>query len=354
MAKFSLNLEDRVYRAALNRAHQEGLSLEQVLARYLATYATKNETGAEPAPAEIISAPAQTYTVQSGDTLTKIAKTVYGDPYKYPLIQQANNIDDAGRIWVGQVLTVPLLESSATPPSSESTTPIQPDAPDSNVDPCAPIPGVDYKLLTITGSITDRPAPVHADLNLRMRSYELTQASKSLISMNGPTDSQAPQLRGLFADRRIPTFPAVYRVYDWNWTRGPQGGRGKLLSQFDVTLIGMETKPGEVIYVPNAGYSIGDGMQVLVLYATSERVTIKYTREDNVVDGYTIHIEGICVDPKLQEAYHIRDVSDRRRLIALAAGQPLGRARTNEIQVAIRDKGRFMDPRTEKDWWRGV
>ena len=31
----------------------------------------------------------------------------------------------------------------------------------------------------------------------------------------------------------------------------------------------------------------------------------------------------------------------------------VGRARGNEIQVAIRDTGRFMDPRTRKDWWQG-
>jgi len=30
-----------------------------------------------------------------------------------------------------------------------------------------------------------------------------------------------------------------------------------------------------------------------------------------------------------------------------------GRAIDTEIQVAIRDTGRFMDPRVRKDWWRG-
>jgi hypothetical protein len=116
----------------------------------------------------------------------------------------------------------------------------------------------------------------------------------------------------------------------------------------------MKVEPGEVIYVPNAGYSIGDGMQVLLLYATTERLTIKYTREDNVIDGYTIHIEDICVEPTLQNAYQEMDRSGRRNLVALAAGLPLGRARSNEIKVSIRDKGTFMDPRTSKDWWRGT
>jgi LysM repeat protein len=300
-----------------------------------------------------------TYTVKSGDTLTKIARTVYGDPYKYPLIQQANSIDSAGHIWVGQVLSIPALSEGDTPlPSPPSTTTpetdIAPEPPTSDSGPCAPIPNVRYKLLHIEGPVTDRPAPVHADLNLSMRSYTTAQVTKTLIQLNGPTDSQAPQLRGLFDNKRIPAFPAVYQVYDWNWGQGAQGGRGNLLNHFEATLLGMTTKLGEIIYVPNAGYSIGDDMQVLLLYATTDRATIKYTREDNVVDGYTIHIEGICVDPTLQEAYQARDISDRRVLVALAAGAPLGRARSHEIKVAIRDKGRFMDPRSEKDWWRGV
>lgn len=364
MAKFSLNLEDSVYRTALDRARQEDLSLEQVLARYLSTYAADappveadSPTPANPDP----STPAQTYTVKSGDTLTKIAKAVYGDPYKYPLIQQANDIDNAGRIWVGQVLTIPSISGGPSPvvepPPVRPPAGPRPETPPTPTEPeggpCAPVPGASYKLLTISGPITDRPAPVHADLNLAMRSYQPTNAAKSLISISGATDSRAPQLRGLFADHRLPDFPAVYRVFDWDWGRGPQGGRGDLLSRFDVTLLGMTTAPGEIIYVPNAGYTIGEGMQVLMLYATSERVTLKYTREDNVVDGYTLQIEGICVDPELQQAYQARDTSDRRQLVALAAGSPIGRARGDEIKVAIRDKGRFMDPRTEKDWWRG-
>ena len=43
----------------------------------------------------------------------------------------------------------------------------------------------------------------------------------------------------------------------------------------------------------------------------------------------------------------------RRHLPALRAGQPFGRANGDEIQVAIRDTGKFMDPRTRKDWWHG-
>ena len=50
-----------------------------------------------------------TYTVQSGDTLSKIAKQVYGDANHYHAIFNANTdkLDDADSIQVGQELTLP-------------------------------------------------------------------------------------------------------------------------------------------------------------------------------------------------------------------------------------------------------
>jgi serine/threonine protein phosphatase PrpC/LysM repeat protein len=48
-----------------------------------------------------------TYTVKSGDNLYKISQKYYGDPEKYTLIMNANNIEDANLIHVGQVLVIP-------------------------------------------------------------------------------------------------------------------------------------------------------------------------------------------------------------------------------------------------------
>lgn len=49
------------------------------------------------------------YTVKSGDTLSKIAKEVYGDPMKYPVIFEANRpmLSDPDKIYPGQVLYIP-------------------------------------------------------------------------------------------------------------------------------------------------------------------------------------------------------------------------------------------------------
>ena len=48
-----------------------------------------------------------TYTVKSGDTLSKIAKRFYGDANHYHQIAAANGIDNPDRIDVGQELKLP-------------------------------------------------------------------------------------------------------------------------------------------------------------------------------------------------------------------------------------------------------
>jgi len=49
----------------------------------------------------------QTYTVQPGDSLSKIAKQFYGDANKYMEIARANGIEDPNKIKAGQELKIP-------------------------------------------------------------------------------------------------------------------------------------------------------------------------------------------------------------------------------------------------------
>jgi nucleoid-associated protein YgaU len=51
----------------------------------------------------------RTYTVKSGDSLSKIAKEMYGDASKYPQIFEANQpmLKDPDKIYPGQVLRIP-------------------------------------------------------------------------------------------------------------------------------------------------------------------------------------------------------------------------------------------------------
>lgn len=53
----------------------------------------------------------QMHVVASGDTLSKIAKKVYGDASKYPVIFEANKpmLSDPDKIFPGQVLRIPAL-----------------------------------------------------------------------------------------------------------------------------------------------------------------------------------------------------------------------------------------------------
>ena len=56
---------------------------------------------------------AQFHTVVSGDSLSKIAKKYYGNAMKYPVIFEANKpmLTDPDKIYPGQVLRIPVLES---------------------------------------------------------------------------------------------------------------------------------------------------------------------------------------------------------------------------------------------------
>lgn len=337
----AVEIDEAIYQAALARASAEGKTLEHIMAQLVGDYARGEG-----------SFGLTSYTVQRGDSLGSIAQKVYGDPNYYPLIQQANNLSDPGRIWIGQVLVIPSAAGPAVQPASvQPAAPAPaPEPPAPKVDPCAPIAGENYGTLPIVGPPTDRPAAQHGDINLALRGFDATDSTLGLIDMAGPTDDRAPQLAGLFSDNRTPEISGVYRANHWDWGSNSRGGP---VTDFDVSVAGFKVEPGETIHVPEAGYEIGQGYAVLVLYADKERITLKYTGEDSVVSGYAVHIDGVCTEPNLLALYEQMNGSGRGQLPALRAKQALGRANGSEIQAAIRDTGRFMDPRVRKDWWRG-
>ncbi len=219
---------------------------------------------------------------------------------------------------------------------------------------CPTLPGERYGRLSVLGEPSAVPAEQQPDLNLGRRGAELVEAHRGLIDHTGPSDPRAPQLGGLSAlvadPARIVAFTGAWQLQDWSWAEDHPAG---LLAQWPTTLVGVPVPPAGAVHVPASGYDIGSGYEVLVLYAAPGRVTLKYTREDNVVAGYTLHVEGVCLDPQLQELYN-RSVRDgRTRLPALRAGQAFGTAPSGEVLLAIRDTGQFMDPRSRKDWWHG-
>ena len=301
-----------------------------------------------------------------------VRATVYAMPTPTPRIVEVTRV-----VQVTQVVEVTRLvevtrvvESTPTPTPTKVALSSQPERPAANAasvavaarvatndvtaGSCPAGSGNRYASIPVVGPHIDHPDSLHGDLNLALRGYVPTDAVLSLVNINGPADGDAPQLPGLFDDGRLPKFTQAYRVRDWNWSCGNQGCRGDPLSNVEVSLLGMQTTPGETIHIPRRGAEIyGGGYIALVLYADSKRITLSYTREDSVANGYTVHIEEVCVDPNLLSLYHADNNGGRGTLPAVHNGEAIGTAAGGEIAVAVRDRGGFTDPRSRKDWWHG-
>jgi len=220
-----------------------------------------------------------------------------------------------------------------------------------------------FDLIPIEGRpLSDHPDFSHADLHLALRGYRPVSEPLELTFYNGSTDPNAPQLHGLFEPNRVPQISNVYQVNEWIWEAGqcqgnPRGCRGEPIAEFwPVTMAGLAVTPGEPIYIPERGSQIYRGNYVsMVLYAEGRRITLSYTRRDNVASGYIIHLENFCVHPNLLALYWSQRSGGGWRtsgfLPALRNNQAIGVALGKEIRVAIRDRGSFMDPRSQKDWW---
>ena len=214
---------------------------------------------------------------------------------------------------------------------------------------CRLAPTQGYGSINIRGGPSEHPAALHPDLNLGQRAWRAVSAPLSLLSVGGPTDGSAPRFASLFAPGRMPRMAGAYQVYNWDFRAGR---RTTPITSPEVTLIGFATTPGEILLLPESGYSIGNGYSAMVLYADTMRLTLKYTREDNVAVGYTLHLENICVDPRLLASYRSLDAAGRWRLPAIRGGQAVGSAADSQLLAGIQDSGSWMDPRSRKDWWQ--
>jgi hypothetical protein len=209
-----------------------------------------------------------------------------------------------------------------------------------------------YTSIPVPGPPLTHPDSQHGDLNLALRGYVPTDAPLSLVDINGPTDGDAPQLAGVLG--RLTSFGGAYQARDWNWACGDLGCRGDVLSSVPVSLIAMDSTPGEPVHVPSRGAEIyGGGYVAMVLYADTSQLTVAYMREDSVANGYVVHLEEYCVDPNLLALYQSNNGAGRGSLPAVTNGEVVGTARYNRIVVGVRDRGSFADPRSRKDWWRG-
>ncbi len=210
-----------------------------------------------------------------------------------------------------------------------------------------------------------RPAWNHADKNLALRSYifdgSVTGSALQIANLYPDDDPNAPRLRALFGDRRLPTVLNAYDVHEWNWATSPNPGTrgGPINNAWPFTMGGLAVTPGEVIHTPYALYDLGQNLAAMVLYADATRLTLVIGRQDTAAGGYVIHLEDFCTDPNLLATYNTLEGArysnpayySQHDLVGLFAFQPLGTARTNELKVAIRDSGNFMDIRSQAEWW---
>ncbi len=237
-------------------------------------------------------------------------------------------------------LVVPMGEEAKNPASSSSTpTPIVcPSTSTRTYNLCQAFPG--------PGGLHPTPeAAQNLDINpITMRGYTPTSGTKDFINLTPQEDDDpnAPQLYYLL--NKTPIFKNLYKIERAPWDPPTL--------PYDVHLVNLEANPNDPIRVPEAGTSVLPcGKDVLVLYANQNNITLKYTQDDTVTGGYTLHVSDICVDPELLKLYE-QNAQTRNNLPALKRNDIFGIARINGIKVAIRDRGTFMDPRSKKDWWQ--
>jgi hypothetical protein len=211
-----------------------------------------------------------------------------------------------------------------------------------------------FTTVPVAGGGISHPDSEHADLNLALRGYAPASVGAALFNKDGPVDDDPPQLAGIFADYRAPVFGQAYRVNDWDWSCGGSGCRLGPLDHVAATLMALAAAPGEALHIPHRKAQIyGGGYKAVVLYAEPTRITLGYTRDDSVANGYAVHLEGICVDPNLLALYRSSNAAGRSFLPALRQADVLGTASSSSVLVAVRDRGVFFDPRSRLDWWQG-
>jgi hypothetical protein len=216
---------------------------------------------------------------------------------------------------------------------------------------CNPIPGETYTAISVVLEDSQPPSPSaeeDAGFNINLLDFHTRSDHQYWVSV-GDGIYSPPQFAYVYADPHRPSISESYQLY---YNGAPA------ISEYrpvDVSALGLPTTPGQVIHVPErfGGGVVIDvhGYKALVLYASQQSITLKYTREDGLAGGYTVHIDGICVEPTLQALYDQVDAEGRTDLPAVFGHQPIGRAWGEEIRIAIRDVGTLLDPRWQNDWW---
>ncbi|MCA9372371.1 hypothetical protein KC726_05785 [Candidatus Woesebacteria bacterium] len=245
----------------------------------------------------------------------------------------------------------PKATNTPFPTATRKPNPTATQVPVKNVQPinCPSTSSRSYGTISIVGSPETRNVATHPDINLDVRGYAPVNEAKQHIRIYTPLEPvDPPQLTTLGNFTSLPPIVGTYRANHWDWNNN---ARGPAITVPVVTVIGIGMNPGDLLHTPVSGYDIGGGKEVMVLFATQTKLTIKYTREDNMAYGYGLHFDDICVDPNLVALYNQMNSQGRHILPALSEGEVFGVARTGEVKVAVRDTGAFQDLREIDNWW---
>lgn len=200
-----------------------------------------------------------------------------------------------------------------------------------------------YTLIPLEQPRDGRPPEEHGDLNLKLRKPQPSSVEPALVDIDGSgIDPNSFKFSSVFE----PNFVATYAVHDWDWNCNCPGD---LLPEDKSVLVGIKTTPGEPIFIPKKDQDIYQGKYyAVVLYASEDSLTFLYGRAGTVASGYTIHYLGLHTDPNLLALF--RESTDNE-LPGLTLDTPVGVAASDELIVAVRDNGTFMDARSRLDWW---
>ncbi len=200
-----------------------------------------------------------------------------------------------------------------------------------------------YALIPINGQRESRPAAEHGDLNLKLREPIPSNVEAALVEISGSgIDPNAPKFSSVFSPDQI---AGAYAVRDWDWG---SNSPGNLLPENEAVLLALKTTSGEPLFIPKTERDIYDGKYfATLLYASEDSLTFVYAREGSVVKGYTVHYVGLNTDPNLLKLF---EESKGNELPGLTLDTPVGWA-SDELLIAIRDNGKFLDARSKKDWW---
>ncbi len=230
--------------------------------------AEADETAAEPAPAvEREGEPGGTYTVQAGDTLSLIARDIYGDVGLWEALCDFNNLADCNNIEVGDVLQLPTeneISSGATAPAAAATpAPAAPAAtpePEEEAEPAATTPVTATTGITATEAMTETDATAEepaAEEEAAEPAVDLITALEAQGSFTSLVD--ALTAAGLTDALRGPGPFTIFAPTDAAFAALPAGAFDQLMSnptQQLTQILLFHVLPGKVLSA-----DVTDGMQ---------------------------------------------------------------------------------------------